>query len=59
MQNKFKTADLQNSGRVSVDMFQKVVGDLGFDLDDAQKDELRDQVHFQLAFEFLCVVRQP
>ncbi len=41
---KFKAADQANSGRISVDMFQKVVGDLGFDLNDAQKDELRDQV---------------
>ena len=44
MRMKFKAADQANSGRISVDMFQKVVGDLGFDLNDAQKDELRDQV---------------
>ena len=44
MRTKFKAADQENSGRVSVDIFQKIVGDLGFDLNDTQKDELRNQV---------------
>lgn len=56
---KFKAVDQHSSGRVSVDVFQKVVGDLGFDLDDVQKGELRDQVGalLMLAPEFLEGVR--
>jgi Ca2+-binding EF-hand superfamily protein len=59
MQMKFKSVDQHSSGRVSVDIFQKVVGDLGFDLDDVQKGELRDQVGalLMLAPEFLEGVR--
>ena len=43
MRAKFKHHDKKQSGRVSVDLFQQVVGDLGFVLDTTQKEELTNQ----------------
>ena len=47
MRTKFKSHDHGNSGRVSVDMFQKVVDDLGFVLADELKAELTKQVEVE------------
>ena len=49
MRDKFRSQDNDNSGRVSVDLFQKVVGDLGFQIDEELKSELTNNVELESA----------
>jgi Ca2+-binding EF-hand superfamily protein len=47
MRSKFQSLDSDNSGRVSVDIFQKVVSDLGYELEPEQKKELQKQTELE------------
>lgn len=44
MRDKFRSQDNDHSGRVSVDLFQKTVKDLGIELEDELKSELTNNV---------------
>jgi Ca2+-binding EF-hand superfamily protein len=47
LRSKFKEQDHAKSGRVSVDIFEKVIEQSGFDLDENQKEKLQARVDFE------------